>query len=253
MRLAERRVENRRQRTIAVDIERRLLPLGSDRRMGDRRSRVKLLRRLAGLHEADRGGDRVFFVERLEPVVGREDDHTARLVRRILKGERELYGDVYARYFNRIYAYLRQALRDPVEAEDVTQQTFVQALEALPRFDSARAPFRAWLFAISRNLALNSLAGKKRVELVDPSELAQRQTADAERVDATSGWLLERDLVREVERLPALQREVLVLRTVLDLPFETIAKRLDRRRDNVRALHSRAMRSLNSRMRATHR
>ncbi len=63
------------------------------------------------------------------------------------------FAPLYQRYRDRIYAYLRTRTRSAEDAADLTQQVFVQALDALPRYRVRRAPFAAWLFRIARNAA----------------------------------------------------------------------------------------------------
>ena len=63
------------------------------------------------------------------------------------------FAPLYQRYRDRIYAYLRTRTRTAEDAADLTQQVFLQALDALPHYRSGRAPFVAWLVRIARNTA----------------------------------------------------------------------------------------------------
>ena len=64
---------------------------------------------------------------------------------------------LYARYRDRIYAYLRTRTRTRTrgadDAADLTQQVFLQVLDALPRYRADRGSFAAWLFRIAHNAA----------------------------------------------------------------------------------------------------
>src|SRR5229473_2397656 len=65
------------------------------------------------------------------------------------------FGSLYERYRDRVYGYLRTRTRSPEDAADLTQQVFVQALDALPRYREQGAPFAAWLLRIAHNTAAN--------------------------------------------------------------------------------------------------
>ena len=251
--LERRRSTERRQRTLAADDERRLIRNAEGRRAGPRRAPTMPLKPLALPRRARAYVDRLAFVERVEP----SEEHladldSARLVTRAQAGDPDAFSTLYLRYFDRVYAYLKVLFRDdPHEVEDITQQVFVRAFEALPRYERRAQPFRAWLFTIVRNLALTHLGRQGRTDLVDPHMLAEQREAESTN-DSTStlSWVTDRELVMFVERLPVPQRQVLVLKYMLDLPAKEIAKILDRSYVDVRTLEHRALRFLEARLRA---
>jgi RNA polymerase sigma-70 factor (ECF subfamily) len=64
---------------------------------------------------------------------------------------------LYLRYRERIYGYLRTRLKSDEDATDLTQQVFLQAMHAPPRYKSRGVPFAVWLFRIARNAAINNI------------------------------------------------------------------------------------------------
>ncbi|GBD24493.1 RNA polymerase sigma factor YlaC [bacterium HR29] len=90
-------------------------------------------------------------------------------VLRARAGDMTAFAELYEAYFPSIYDFLVRLLRDPDEAADVTQDTFLKAMRSLA---SLREPgqFRAWLFAIARNAALNRLASRRRFVPLEPSD-----------------------------------------------------------------------------------
>jgi RNA polymerase sigma-70 factor (ECF subfamily) len=244
---ADRRAANR---APAID-QRRIRSLAG-RRAAQRRAPVAaaappaLPRKLRGL------AARLSFVERLEPSGQElEDADTARLVARIQAGERDMFAILYLRYFDRVYNYLRVLLNDPVEAEDAAQQVFVKLLDALPRYERRRQPFRAWLFTVVRNHALDELAKLRRVDVIDPVEIARRRDANGDVEDLGAlDWISDDDLLLFVERLPLVQRQVLLMRYMLDLSHREIGAILGRSAEDVAALQSRAQRFLRERLTA---
>ncbi|MDX6653173.1 MAG: hypothetical protein QOJ38_1954 [Solirubrobacterales bacterium] len=204
--------------------------------------------------DGQRPGEIVLFCERITPSAEQlEDLDTARLVTRIQAGASAEFATLYSRYFDRVYGYLRVLLNDRHEAEDAAQQVFMQVLEALPRYERRGQPFRAWLFVAVRNLALYQLRKLRRAEAQDPAEIDRsRENGSAtEELDLSAiGWISDNDLLLFVERLPLPQRQVLLLRFMLDLPSKEIASILERSPEDVRMLQARALRFLNTRLSA---
>lgn len=88
------------------------------------------------------------------------------VVARAQAGDRDAFAELYEAYFPAIYDFLARLLRDSDEAADVTQDTFLKALRSL---SSLRTPqyFRAWIFTIARNAALNRIEARRRLAPLD--------------------------------------------------------------------------------------
>jgi RNA polymerase sigma-70 factor (ECF subfamily) len=72
------------------------------------------------------------------------------------------FAPLYRRYRHRVYAYLCARLTNAEDAADLTQQVFVQALAALPRYRPSAVPFGVWLFRIARNAATDHQRRQQR-------------------------------------------------------------------------------------------
>lgn len=198
---------------------------------------------------------RIRFVRPVEPAPELARDITAdRLIVRIQSGEREAMGGLYELYFRWVYAYLLMLVRDPHEAEDVAQDAFVRIYGAIPTYEHRGKPFRAWMFTVVRNLALNHIERQGRLSVEDPTAIGRRLEANGIDGDGdgfqTLGWITDSDLLLFIERLPISQRQVLLLRFMLDLPDSQIATILGRSAGEVRVLQHRALAFLRTRLSA---
>jgi RNA polymerase sigma-70 factor (ECF subfamily) len=81
------------------------------------------------------------------------DDET--LVGRATAGDREAFGELYERCVRRVFKHVLYMVNDVDLAEDLTEQTFLRALQAVHRYERRGVPFLAWLLRIARNLYLN--------------------------------------------------------------------------------------------------
>jgi RNA polymerase sigma-70 factor (ECF subfamily) len=82
------------------------------------------------------------------------------LVDRAKGGDAQAFGLLVRRHQQRIHRLAVHMLRDRAEAEDVTQETFIRAYQALARFDGRSEPY-TWFYRITVNLSLNTLRARK--------------------------------------------------------------------------------------------
>ncbi|NUP08151.1 MAG: sigma-70 family RNA polymerase sigma factor [Polyangiaceae bacterium] len=82
------------------------------------------------------------------------------LIDRARAGDADAFGLLVRRHQRRIYRLAAHLTRSAAEAEDVTQETFVRAYQALDRFDGRSEPF-TWMYRIAVNLSLNQIRARK--------------------------------------------------------------------------------------------
>lgn len=263
--IVERRTRNRRRKgerraevTAAewakpAGEERRKILSATGRRAGDRRVVTVPVTPPGELpRKLRRFAEDLLFVERIAPSRLREEDQLmARLVTRAQAGDSDAFSEIYIRYFDRVFGYMKVALRDHHEAEDQTQQVFADLLAALPLYEQRKQPFRAWLFTVTRNRAVDTLRRRDRYEITEPAELDR--LADEEGASdeiPILGWITDRDLLLFVERLTPIEQQVLVMRYMLGLRATEIATMVERTPADIRTIQSRAINFLRARLAA---
>ncbi len=148
---------------------------------------------------------------------------------------------LYAAHHSEIYAYLARMLRDDELAADLTQETFVKAFRAFDTLeDHNRA--RAWLYQIAGRTALDELRRRKIVRFVPWTGESHGTAASAE--DLVVRSRLSADLERALMRIPARQRQALLLAELNDLTGLELASALGVSHVAARALLTRGRESL---------
>jgi RNA polymerase sigma-70 factor (ECF subfamily) len=255
-RVERRRREDRRRLALrsAPAVERRRIHGVDGRRVGARRAPTTVVSPPPDVPAPLRAhARRLAFVER-DPLGAREleDLETLRLVTRLQAGEPGALDEIYERYVARVYGYLRVALRDEHEAEDVAHEVFVSLLRALPRFEVSHVPFRVWLFRVVRNHAANHARKHRSVEAMDPGEVTRRLEREPPPVGADAlSDVDDAGLLRLIEWLPIVQRQVIVLRFVMGFRTGEVAEILGRSPNAVSQLQRRALAILRERLIAT--
>jgi RNA polymerase sigma-70 factor (ECF subfamily) len=159
----------------------------------------------------------------------------SRVIARAKQGESSAIHWLYVNYGENVYGYARSILRDEYEAEDIRQQVFARLITSIGRYQERSVPFSAWLLRVTHNLAIDHL--RRRRLLCEAARAAHARAEDR-------GRELSEALTAALAELPAIQRDVIVLRHVAGYSPSEIAERLGKSEDSIHGLHHRGRRAL---------
>ncbi|MCI9384877.1 MAG: sigma-70 family RNA polymerase sigma factor [Lachnospiraceae bacterium] len=130
--------------------------------------------------------------------------------------------ELYREYSKIVYRFLLSLCRDAQLAEELTQETFLQAFLSLERFDGS-CKLSVWLCQIARHLFYQHLRKTGREVPTEQSRIPESVAADnTERAAVTKLELM--DVLKEVQKLPPQMREVIYLRVMGQLSFREIGE-----------------------------
>ncbi len=182
-------------------------------------------------------------------------DTDKELVRRIKKGDKQAFDLLFSRYQHKILNLVSRYLRDQQDVEDVTQEAFIKAFRALPRFRGESA-FYTWLYRIAINTAKNHLVARSRrppgVD-VDVDDAEFMDGTDVLRDSESPEAALSRDQLAKVinatlSELPDDLRSAVTLREFDGLTYEQIAEIMDCPVGTVRSRIFRAREAIDQRI-----
>jgi RNA polymerase sigma-70 factor (ECF subfamily) len=170
-------------------------------------------------------------------------DGEKRIIQRAKRGEASAFGLLYDRYQPQIYRFIFLKVSRREEAEDLTHQVFLQALQHIGDYEDVGFPFTSWLYRIARNEVIDHYRTKRRtvsMDDVDPEYFAvlDRAMEDAERrLDA-------RRVTDAVKQLKPEYQDIIIMRFVEELSPKEIAVALQKSEGAVKLLQHRAVKQL---------
>ncbi len=159
------------------------------------------------------------------------------------KGNKEAFVELVRRYQDRVYRYIARLIGSREEALELTQETLLKAFLGLSDW-RANAPFRAWLFQIASNTAIDTLRRRRIVQYVpmdDEMDFEDHGT-DPERNAHIAQRL--RDLEALLARLAHEHREILLLREIEEMSYSEIGEILGLNEGTVKSRIARARAAL---------
>jgi RNA polymerase sigma-70 factor (ECF subfamily) len=176
--------------------------------------------------------------EQVEPV---EQDEAALIL--TVRRDPEAFARLYDRYIQPVYRYLYSRAGSADDAEELTAQTFLAALESLPRYDH-RGYFSAWLFSIARRKAVDFFRRREALPLEEAEEVSSGVDLPGE---AARGEQI-RELARLIGTLEDGERELIRLHFTAGLTFAEMASILGKKEDAVKKSVYRLLERLHGRM-----
>jgi RNA polymerase sigma-70 factor (ECF subfamily) len=166
------------------------------------------------------------------------EDGQARLIERAGRGDTTAFRALHARYYQRLYAYAHLRLGDREDARDAVQDVFLVVWRRLGSFQYHHdGSFPAWLFRIAANVVADRLRRSRRGPIL-LEELPDQG------VEFEGRSLSRQVLVQSLRKLPEHQRDILILRFVLDMPIAAVARAVGKTEGAVTQLQLRGLQRL---------
>lgn len=163
-----------------------------------------------------------------------DSDEDFRLVALAQKGDLKAYDALVTRHRGRIFAMIRNMIHQEADAWDLSQEVFIKAWHALPRFE-AKARFSTWLYRIAHNVVYD-WTRKRKIESAGElnDEIFERERIDSASLTTPSGGQAPDDSLSNAElrgkirialgKLSQEHRQVVVLKDVQGLSYKEIAE-----------------------------
>ncbi len=173
-----------------------------------------------------------------------EAEQEQTLVSQAIDGDADAFGVLYTQHLDAIYRYVFFRVADVHLAEDLTEEVFVRAWTALPKYEPQGHRFTSWLYRIARNLIVDHYRKQSSPSIVDdlgmenlpdPQSRPEDQVADQE--DLAS-------LTRAVQQLGDDEQNVIVLRFVEGLSHREVAEVIGKSEGASRVIQHRALEAL---------
>ena len=185
----------------------------------------------------------LLFMDGAAPLAYNDVDETA-LIGRAIDGDTEAFGELYTRHLDAVYRYIYFRVNDAPDAEDLTEQVFLKAWEALPGYKQMGKPWRNWLYRIAHNSVMDFYRRRQQSEKITAEALNwENESVNVldEIIEVEEAHLL----ARAINQLPEEQQELVILRFIEGLNHEQVADILQKSNGACRTIQYRALAKLN--------
>jgi RNA polymerase sigma-70 factor (ECF subfamily) len=164
------------------------------------------------------------------------------LIRRAQQRDPVALTQIYEENFDRIYRYIVVKIGDRTEAEDMTQQVFLNVLKSISSYQWKGMPFTSWLYRIAHNQVVDYLRKKSSRVTVPLDESMADAGSDPEQ-SAVRRMQIE-ELTVAAKKLTQAQQEVISLRFAAELSIAEAAKVMGKSEGAIKALQHSAIAAL---------
>jgi RNA polymerase sigma-70 factor (ECF subfamily) len=153
----------------------------------------------------------------------------------------------YKKYYPKLIYYTNKMCNDPQEAEDISTDSFMIALQKIDKYEKEKAQFSTWLFTIARNLMLQNLKTRKRFVSMDyeiddegttMKDFIPQPIEDGVPSEEQVHELFEKKaeiIKRHIDNLEPIYRKVIEMRELKKMPYKNIATELKLNENTVKS------------------
>lgn len=166
------------------------------------------------------------------------------LIDEFRRGEIACFSELVRRYQQKVYWIARRVVGTHEDADDVVQDVFVRVYEALSDF-RAESGFFTWMYRITVNVSLNALRKKRVKSFLRYDEMEEElESAD----DRSDTHVLQKEyqsiLEQAIDRLPPKQKMVFMMRYYEEIPYDEMAKMLNKSVGGLKANYFHALKKI---------
>jgi RNA polymerase sigma-70 factor, ECF subfamily len=162
-------------------------------------------------------------------------------VRRAQMGDQVALTQIYEENFDRIYRYIAIKIGDRTEAEDMTQQVFLHALQAISSYREQGMRFASWLYRIAHNQIVDYLRKKTKHATVPLDESLPIPAVGGDPKYLVEQKITIEEIIVATKKLTAAQQEVISLRFASELSITEVAGVMRKSEGAIKALQHSAV------------
>jgi RNA polymerase sigma-70 factor (ECF subfamily) len=171
-----------------------------------------------------------------------EQNDEARLVARAVKRDAAAFGILYETHLDRIFRYIFYRVGSNSETEDLTEQVFLKAWEAIDRYEARGVPFVAWLYRLAHNLVIDHYRARRVT--VPLEEVGEAEEPGVNVVDAVEDRLDAEEIRVALRKLSPEHQQLIALRFVEGLSHAQVAQITGKSEGATRVVQYRALQAL---------
>jgi len=163
------------------------------------------------------------------------------LIDKAIVGDGNAFGRLYDMHVDRVYRHIYYRVSNTADAEDLTQQVFIKAWQAIGRYKKTANPFLAWLIKISHNLVIDFYRAKKSEAFDFDIVAAKPETDPAHLAEAHFN---QQEIRQAINKLHGNQQQVILMRFIEDFSYSEIAASLGKSEGAIRVVLHRGLAKL---------
>lgn len=167
------------------------------------------------------------------------------LVERAIAGAADAFGELYQLYLDAIYRYVYYRTGDTSDAEDLTEQVFLKAWEAMPGYKRRGNPFTSWLYRIAHNVVVDYHRRQRPTVLMPLLEEVDWASEEPTLLEQVIKAEEAAALATAIARLTEEQQHVIVLRFIEGRKHAEVAHIIGKSKGACRIIQHRALTALN--------
>lgn len=172
------------------------------------------------------------------------DKSDLELVEEFRRGDVRSFNELVRRYQEKVYWIARRVIGTHEDADDIVQDVFVRVYDALKEF-RAESGLYTWLYRITVNISLNALRKKRLKDFVRYEEMEEELESSDEGSDARVVQKEYQSILEQaIDRLPAKQKMVFMMRYYEEMPYEEIAQVLNKSVGGLKANYFHALKKI---------